>query len=47
LLRRRGPNPRFMSDQNDNDNSIFYKRIDIDAFGMVGYSLGGGRVLRG
>ena len=44
---RWGPNARFMSDQNGDDTSMFYNRIDIDAFGMVGYSLGGGRMLRG
>jgi len=36
-----------MSDQNDNEESVFHKRIDIDALGMAGYSLGGGRMMRG
>jgi len=31
---------RFMYDQNDDPDSIFYKRIDTDAIGMAGYSIG-------
>jgi len=36
-----------MYDQNDDSASIFYNRIDTEAFSMVGYSLGGGRMMRG
>ena len=36
-----------MYDQNEDEDSIFLDRIDIDAFGMAGYSLGGGRIMRG
>jgi hypothetical protein len=45
FLNRCGPNPRFMYDQNDDVNSMFYDRIDVDAMGMVGYSMGGGQGL--
>ena len=37
----------FMYDQNADEDSIFHDRIDINAFGMAGYSLGGGRIMRG
>ena len=36
-----------MYDQNESENSIFFERVDIDAFGMAGYSLGGGRIVKG
>jgi len=41
------PTERFMYDQNVNSNSVFFERVDVDAFGMAGYSLGGGRIVKG
>ena len=37
---------RYAHDMNFAPASKFYDRVDIDAIGMVGYSLGGGRVIR-
>jgi predicted dienelactone hydrolase len=34
-------------DQNFDPDSIFFGRIQTDAIGVAGYSLGGGRVMRG
>jgi hypothetical protein len=38
---------RFAWDQNFDLGSVFYRRIKINSMGMAGYSLGGGRVMRG
>jgi hypothetical protein len=38
---------RFAYDQNFDPDSVFYRHIKTNSIGMAGYSLGGGRVMRG
>jgi len=38
---------QFAYDQNSDPDSIFFGRIQTNSIGVAGYSLGGGRVMRG
>jgi hypothetical protein len=38
---------RFAYDLNSDPASVFYRRIHTNSIGLAGYSLGGGRVMRG